>query len=360
MPHADPDRQTLVDIHALMRRVFLGPGSLGDELHHIYEEAIQAFDAGGDWAAIFDSYYSLLTDDAVISSVGGPDQASLDVSSKLHHEIRAAASAGDMAGAAILLDTLGKTPIYLMQAAPGDAEKARKLQQAMVRCRAQYNRCVGSGDPARQCLALWRACIARARKLYGGGEGEMGERPDDPDNEPQPTGDSEADAEALRVERARRRARRLEELAEDPDNDHRPTDESREEARVALELEEQGKLRRVRRPDASGSGDFVDESGPSGRQHWDRKKPWSRKNLIDELKRKGFLPPDVDENTIPEERLHGKHDKEELLEEIRRQRTRGRKVIIDTTQMSPQDVEDLKKAINDPANGLAGEVIYYP
>ncbi len=149
---------------------------------------------------------------------------------------------------------------------------------------------------------------------------------------------------------------RLEELARDPDHGGKVTEQTRREARVALDLESQGKLKApVRRP-APGdghSGDFVDGAGGD----WDVKAYKSRQRIIDNIRAKaaakGAPPPKLD----PSQPVPGEFELETAMKQLRAELRAGERVIIDTEGLSPEDLALLKAAVKH-AN-LDGQVIFY-
>lgn len=124
------------------------------------------------------------------------------------------------------------------------------------------------------------------------------------------------------------RERRLEELATDPATGGKVTSKTRREAEVGLALEEQGKLPAPITRDPSGRAEFIDSTG----QKWDVKGFNSR------YAPKGYNTPDA-------------------LEKIKKEIAANENVIIDTANMSPAHIAELRSAI--AAEGLASRVIFF-
>ena len=149
---------------------------------------------------------------------------------------------------------------------------------------------------------------------------------------------------------------RLEELARDPDHGGKITEQTRREAQVALDLENQGKLKApVRRPMPGDghSGDFVDGAGGD----WDVKAYKSRQTIIDNIRTKaaakGAPPPKLD----PAQPVPGEFELETAMNQLRAELRGGERVIIDTQGLSPSDLALLKSAVNH--GNLEAVVIFH-
>jgi hypothetical protein len=137
----------------------------------------------------------------------------------------------------------------------------------------------------------------------------------------------EADAEAVgEVD-----SQRLEELAHDPSEGGGVTDKSKEEARVAYAMEKSGDLPGPVRRDPSGRADFIDGTG----REWDVKS--FRSN---DPPRKGSYDFDASMSNIGDELAIGED------------------VIVNTTHMSPQAIQELKEGVGRA--GWADRVLWWP
>jgi hypothetical protein len=149
---------------------------------------------------------------------------------------------------------------------------------------------------------------------------------------------------------------RLEILARDPDRGGQVTDQTRREAKVALDLESQGKLKAsVRRPVPGDghSGDFVDGAGGD----WDVKAYKSRQSIIDSIRARaaasGRPAPQVD----PAKPIPGEFELETAMKQLRAELRAGERLIIDTEGLDPGDLGLLKEAVK--REKLEAQVIFH-
>lgn len=139
-------------------------------------------------------------------------------------------------------------------------------------------------------------------------------------------------AEGSSGERSAARARRLEDLSRDPAHGGRSTPGSQQEARVGLELEEAGRAPGPIRRDPTGGAEFQDTNG----QYWDVK---------------GF------NSNFPPNR--GGYDLNSSMQKIADSLRDGENVMLDTSKMSPEAVQELRAAV-DATEGWAGRVLWWP
>ena len=129
----------------------------------------------------------------------------------------------------------------------------------------------------------------------------------------------------------------LDELARDPAHANAIRDQGIKERQIALDLEQQGRLGRViRDPQAGGGADFIDTT--TGIK-WDVKSFVSYPKGHTSARKGAFKVGDAMNN-------------------INKELNRGNNVIIDTRQLIPSHITDLKNAIN--AAGIGNKIIWYP
>ncbi|GFI24894.1 hypothetical protein IMSAGC011_03699 [Lachnospiraceae bacterium] len=129
----------------------------------------------------------------------------------------------------------------------------------------------------------------------------------------------------------------LDDLARDPAHANRIEDQGIKERQIALDLEQQGRLGRViRDPQAGGGADFIDTT--TGIK-WDVKSFVSYPKGHTSARKGAFKVGDAMNN-------------------INKELNRGNNVIIDTRQLIPSHITDLKNAIN--AAGIGNKIIWYP
>lgn len=128
------------------------------------------------------------------------------------------------------------------------------------------------------------------------------------------------------------RAARLDELARDPAHGGNITPNSRQEAMIGLDLEESRQLPGPIRRDPTGGAEFVDADG----QDWDVK---------------GF------NSSFPPNR--GGYDLTSSMRKIRESIRDGENVIIDTSKMSQQAVQELRTEV-ETNDDWAGKVLWWP
>jgi len=121
---------------------------------------------------------------------------------------------------------------------------------------------------------------------------------------------------------------RLNDLARDPAHGGRIDDDSLQEARVARDLERTGRLAGLRR-DPTGGADFIDGAG----QDWDVK---------------GF-----------NSRYRNGYDLPTAMSKIADAFREGENVILDTTNLAPADIEELRAAVGQ-AEGWAAKIVWWP
>jgi len=137
-----------------------------------------------------------------------------------------------------------------------------------------------------------------------------------------------------------------------------PTRDKQREAEVALDMEEQGRLKEpIRRPAPQDghSGDFVDGNG----QDWDVKRPHSRAQVEENIRQRfaaeGRPPPRFDPNRT----LEGAFDLKVTLKDIQAELAGGENVIVDTSKLNSADLAALRQALID--EGILGtKVLLYP
>ena len=123
-------------------------------------------------------------------------------------------------------------------------------------------------------------------------------------------------------------SKRRQELARDPANGNKITDKSEHEADIALDLEKSGKLRGPVRRDPSGGADFIDGNGT----YWDVK---------------GFNSNNPGKP--------GNCTRAASMDAIRKAFRDNENVIVDTTNMKPHDIEDLRTAVQEQP-GWSGRI----
>lgn len=128
------------------------------------------------------------------------------------------------------------------------------------------------------------------------------------------------------------RAARLEDLARDPAHGGNITPNSRQEATIGLDLEDSGQLPGPIRRDPTGGAEFVDANG----QDWDVK---------------GF------NSNFPPNR--GGYNLNSSMQKIHESIRDGENVIIDTSKMTPQAVQELRTAV-EANDSWAGKVLWWP
>jgi hypothetical protein len=130
------------------------------------------------------------------------------------------------------------------------------------------------------------------------------------------------------------------------------------EAEVALDMEEQGRLKGpVRRPVRGDghSGDFVDGNG----QDWDVKRPHSRVHVEENMRQQAIGRGEQAPRFDPSRPLPGEFRLQEMLQTIEREFARGENVIVDTSKLSRADLSTLRQALID--RGVLGtRVLLYP
>lgn len=130
---------------------------------------------------------------------------------------------------------------------------------------------------------------------------------------------------------------RFEDLARDPAHDGAIGEKSRREAQVALGMEQRGDSegRKVRAPvvrSIDPQADFVDGDG----QPWDVK---------------GF-------HSYPKPGEGGRYTREHSLKKIGQKLRKGFNVVLDTANLSPSDLADLKIAVE--GLNVGPRVVFYP
>lgn len=128
------------------------------------------------------------------------------------------------------------------------------------------------------------------------------------------------------------REERLTELATDPAHKGKlPSPKTLQEAEVGLQLENAGKLPGPITRDPSGAAEFIDKTG----QKWDVK---------------GF------NSAFPPRK--GGFSLERDVGKIEAEIAKGENVILDSTKLSPEHLQQLKEAIE--ARGLVDKILWYP
>ncbi|MEO7518430.1 MAG: hypothetical protein ABIY58_06705, partial [Acidimicrobiales bacterium] len=121
-------------------------------------------------------------------------------------------------------------------------------------------------------------------------------------------------------------------LDRDPDHSGKVTDSSIREREAALGVDPDGS-RGLRRPDNPGEGDFVDGAGKA----WDHK---------------GFR------SEVPHPKGRGAFTKEQGEAKISGQLAKGRGVILDTRELTPEHVDLLRQLVKE--KGWDAEVLWFP
>jgi Domain of unknown function (DUF4157) len=168
-------------------------------------------------------------------------------------------------------------------------------------------------------------------------------------NSPGPALKPPAEAEAGVLER-------LEDLARDPDHGDKVTDQTRREAKVALDLERQGKLKApVRRPVPGDghSGDFVDGSGGD----WDVKAYKSRQSIIDSIRARAVARDQPVPRMDPTKPVPGEFELETAMQQLRAELRSGERLIIDAEGLGAEDLDLLKEAVK--REKLDAQVIFH-
>lgn len=341
------DVELVARAQAIFGRAYTVPEGVAPELEELARLVADAASLDAEVCALaVADYFELATGDHVFTVFGPPTEATDAAIGKITDGVELARS--DPSRARAWLDGLMAVPVLLRAAPDGEVDKAAKLQLWFRLCESRFRLCLGSGEDRARCQAHRRACRKRAMERVG--------LPLEAD--PEHAGGAETTPPAEPVdpaETARRRQERIERLAEsDPDQGQASTPEREEkrrrDAEAAVGVEEQGKLRGVHRPSKGGEGDFHDADGDA----WDVKRPYSRTKLGEHMRRKAKLPAGTPLPAQPPE-----FDPQALAEEVRVQRDRnGRKVIVDTRELTPDDKAAAKRAIHDA--GLSGQVVYYP
>jgi RsiW-degrading membrane proteinase PrsW (M82 family) len=127
---------------------------------------------------------------------------------------------------------------------------------------------------------------------------------------------------------AARRQERLEELSRDPDHGGSPNPKSKHEAEVGLRLEEDGQLKGPIRRDPSGNAEFIDGAS----QQWDVK---------------GF-----------HSGYENRYDFDVAMTAIERELATGENVVLDTTYLSPQHVDELMAGVQSRSDWV-GRIVWY-
>ena len=157
------------------------------------------------------------------------------------------------------------------------------------------------------------------------------------------------------------REERLDELSKDHiDHGGKATKGTIEEAEAALAAEGKppikGKLRRPQ-PGEGLKGDFVDEAG----QVFDVKAPRSGDLLREEIKENARKAGKPEPKLDPNKPIKGEFKLKTTIDAIRGEIADGEKVILDTRFLNGKDLEDLKRALQDPANNIPpGHVVFSP
>lgn len=145
-------------------------------------------------------------------------------------------------------------------------------------------------------------------------------------------------------------ARRVEELAADPAHNGNISAKSRREAEVGLEAEAQGKIPGpIRRAELDNSdpafqkdqGEFVDANG----NHWDVKAP---ADIFPAGRYAGQPMP---------EGMRGRYNGDDFEQKLADEVTGGQHVVIDTRNLSPSAVADLKRRVAGRAD-WDGRVVF--
>lgn len=151
------------------------------------------------------------------------------------------------------------------------------------------------------------------------------------------------------------REERLADLARDPDHAGKASPSSIAEAEAVMGLEDAGLIPTgSRRPPTRDGSDFHDPTG----QKWDVKAPRSRTNLIHEIQEKARAKGKPAPELPTDRPIRGEFTVESTLKELRKEIEAGEKVIVDTRNMQPADVEALREAI--ATAGLEDHVKFFP
>ncbi|MFW5433396.1 late control protein [Paenibacillus apiarius] len=134
----------------------------------------------------------------------------------------------------------------------------------------------------------------------------------------------------------RRNQKELDDLATDPDRGHVLDDQGKKERDVGLAVEERGELGRIKRD--SGGAEFYDELSPT-KQRWDVKSYESYPNGHTDPKKGAFSV-------------------KTTLKNMYKKLNKDINIIIDTRQLIPEHIAQLKEAI--AKEGIGDRVIWYP
>ena len=164
---------------------------------------------------------------------------------------------------------------------------------------------------------------------YAGGPPQM---PSGPEHSNGPNGPRRSgNATSAEAARYGRTAEQYEALARDPSIGGKITDSTMQERKAALELELRGVLPGPIRRDPTGGADFVDHLG----------REWDVKRFRSGLKpRKGGF--------------HVEKDAKKIQNALRD----GERVIVDSTDLNPKDLETLRK--EHESRGWGDKVVYWP
>lgn len=203
-----------------------------------------------------------------------------------------------------------------------------------------------SGNPVTPATNVLAAQENVAGQLELGTPGKASEAP--ADDGPGP-GDGEGTDSPSEVAN-RERDRRLEELAADPAHNGAATPKSRREAAVGLAAEAQGDIPGpIRRAPLDNSdpafqkdqGEFIDANG----NHWDVKSP---ADIFPAGRNAGQpMPP----------HMRGRYDGEDFEQKLVDELAGGQNVIIDTKNLSPGALADLKSRVASHADWV-GKVVF--
>jgi len=214
-----------------------------------------------------------------------------------------------------------------VDAAQKAADEARKKADEAAEEARKRGCPIAAGTPGPGSAGLYQVplvapLLQEAGRIVAGGTG-CGDATD---------ASRDADEAADAAEAAAARAQRIDDLAKDPAHGGRISDASRAEAEVGLGLEEAGQVPGPITRSTNPGEEFVDASG----QAWDVK---------------------AFRSEVPGSR--GGFTVDSAMTSIRREVQVGENVMVDTRNMTPAHVTQLREAIAaDPS--LAGKVLFYP